>query len=61
MYNRGDAPTVPDGKFILWYADTTDTSGMLEFLKQNIEASAYLVPAIRGISILAAYYLQQGF
>jgi hypothetical protein len=61
MYNRGDAPVVPDGKFVLWYADPTDTSGILEFLKQNTEASAYLAPAIRGITILAAYYLQKGF
>jgi hypothetical protein len=56
---------VPDGNFMLWYKDSNDPintpKAFIEFLKQNTEASAYLVPAIRGISILAAYYLQQSF
>lgn len=60
-----EALIVPDGNLMLWYKDSNDPTNtpraFIDFLKHNTEASDYLVPAIRGISILAAYYLQQGF
>lgn len=58
MYKRHESPIMPKSKLVGWYYDLGTTSA-LESLKLNENNASISPTAIRGITLLATYYMQQ--
>lgn len=58
MYKRHESPIMPASKLVGWYYDLGPVSA-LESLKLNENNESLSPKAIRGITLLATYYMQQ--
>lgn len=58
MYKRHEAPKMPENNLVWFYNDQTKES-IVEVLTLNMNNEKLKSDAIRGITLLAAYYLQE--